>query len=45
MLLVLPKQAVLGNETQTEFWVMKLINDSTAVKVINKQRVMKIMMR
>jgi hypothetical protein len=32
--LVLPKQAVLGNETQTEFWVMKLINDSTAVKVI-----------
>jgi multidrug efflux pump subunit AcrA (membrane-fusion protein) len=31
--LVLPKQAVLGNETQTEFWVMKLINDSTAVKV------------
>ncbi|MEI8226618.1 MAG: HlyD family efflux transporter periplasmic adaptor subunit, partial [Bacteroidota bacterium] len=32
--LVLPKQAVLGNETQTEFWVMKLINDSTAIKVI-----------
>jgi biotin carboxyl carrier protein len=32
--LVLPKQAVLGNETQTEFWVMKLINDSTAVKII-----------
>jgi multidrug efflux pump subunit AcrA (membrane-fusion protein) len=32
--LVLPKQAVLGNETQTEFWVMKLTNDSTAVKVI-----------
>jgi multidrug efflux pump subunit AcrA (membrane-fusion protein) len=31
--LVLPKQAVLGNETQTDFWVMKLINDSTAVKV------------
>ncbi len=31
---VLPKGAVLGNETQTEFWVMKLINDSTAVKVI-----------
>src|ERR1035437_233077 len=29
---VLPKQAVLGNETQTEFWVMKLINDSTAIK-------------
>lgn len=32
--IVLPKQAVLGNETQTEFWVMKLINDSTAVKVV-----------
>jgi biotin carboxyl carrier protein len=30
---VLPKQAVLGNETQTEFWVMKLMNDSTAVKI------------
>jgi multidrug efflux pump subunit AcrA (membrane-fusion protein) len=32
--LVLPKQAVLGDETQTEFWVMKLIDDSTAIKVI-----------
>jgi hypothetical protein len=31
---VLPKAAVLSNETQTEFWVMKLINDSTAVKII-----------
>jgi multidrug efflux pump subunit AcrA (membrane-fusion protein) len=31
--MVLPKKAVLGNETQTEFWVMKLINDSTAIKV------------
>ena len=30
---ILPKSAVLGNETQTEFWVMKLINDSTAIKV------------
>ena len=29
----LPRQAVLSNETQTEFWVMKLINDSTAVKI------------
>jgi biotin carboxyl carrier protein len=29
----LPKDAVLGNETQTEFWVMKLINDTTAIKV------------
>jgi multidrug efflux pump subunit AcrA (membrane-fusion protein) len=31
--LVLPKKAVLGNETQTEFWVMKLLNDTTAIKV------------
>ncbi|MBX7140082.1 MAG: HlyD family efflux transporter periplasmic adaptor subunit [Chitinophagales bacterium] len=31
--MVLPKSAVLSNETQTEFWVMKLMNDSTAVKV------------
>jgi len=29
----LPKSAVLSNETQTEFWVMKLINPTTAVKV------------
>lgn len=28
----LPKSAVLSNETQNEFWVMKLINDTTAVK-------------
>ena len=32
--LILPKKAVLGNETQTEFWIMKLINDSIAIKVI-----------
>jgi hypothetical protein len=30
---VLPKQAVLGNEAQTDFWVMKLMNDSTAIKI------------
>ena len=30
--IVLPKPAVLSNETQTEFWVMKLVNDSLAVK-------------
>jgi multidrug efflux pump subunit AcrA (membrane-fusion protein) len=30
---VLPGPAVLGNETQTNFWVMKLINDSVAIKV------------
>ncbi|TWR24160.1 HlyD family efflux transporter periplasmic adaptor subunit [Mucilaginibacter achroorhodeus] len=28
----LPKSAVLSNETQREFWVMKLINDTTAIK-------------
>jgi multidrug efflux pump subunit AcrA (membrane-fusion protein) len=28
----LPKSALLSNETQNEFWVMKLINDTTAVK-------------
>jgi hypothetical protein len=30
---VLPKSAVLANETEDEFWVMKMINDSTAVKI------------
>ena len=30
---VLPKGALLANETQSEFWVMKMINDTTAVKV------------
>lgn len=29
----LPLAAVLSDETHTQFWVMKLINDSTAVKV------------
>ncbi|RWY48197.1 HlyD family efflux transporter periplasmic adaptor subunit [Mucilaginibacter gilvus] len=29
----LPKSAVLSNETQDEFWVMKLINDTTAIKI------------
>lgn len=29
----LPKAAVLADETQSDFWVMKMINDSTAVKV------------
>jgi multidrug efflux pump subunit AcrA (membrane-fusion protein) len=29
----LPKQSVLSDETQKEFWVMKVIDDSTAVKV------------
>jgi hypothetical protein len=30
---VLPKKAVLSNENQTEFWIMKVINDSTAIRV------------
>lgn len=30
---VLPKQCVLSNETQDRFWIMKLLNDSTAVSV------------
>ncbi|HLP75048.1 MAG TPA: HlyD family efflux transporter periplasmic adaptor subunit [Bacteroidales bacterium] len=29
---VLPIKAVLSNETESEFWVMKLVNDSVAVK-------------
>ena len=29
----LPKESVLSDETQADFWVMKLMNDSTAVKV------------
>ncbi len=32
-----PKAAVLADETQTNFWVMKLINDSLAAKVIIKK--------
>lgn len=29
----LPKSAILSNETQTDFWVMKLINPTTAIKI------------
>ena len=29
----LPKQSVLSDETQTNFWVMKVLDDSTAVKI------------
>jgi hypothetical protein len=29
----LPKSAVLADETQSDFWVMKMISDSTAAKV------------
>ncbi len=31
--MVLPKPAILSNEAQTDFWVMKLANDTLAVKV------------
>ena len=30
--IAVPREAVLANDTQTSFWVMKMINDSTAVK-------------
>jgi multidrug efflux pump subunit AcrA (membrane-fusion protein) len=33
----LPKSAILSNETQTAFWVMKLINPTTAIKVPVKE--------
>ncbi len=29
----LPKEAVLTNEQQTEFWIMKMINGTTAIKI------------
>ncbi|MES2239532.1 MAG: efflux RND transporter periplasmic adaptor subunit [Bacteroidota bacterium] len=29
----LPKAAVLSNETETDFWIMKMINASTAIKI------------
>jgi multidrug resistance efflux pump len=29
----LPKSAVVTNETESEFWVMKILNDTTAVKL------------
>ena len=29
----LPKEAILSNEIQSEFWIMEMINDSIAVKV------------
>ncbi len=31
--LLIPKNALLGDELQTSFWVMKLVNDSTCIKV------------
>ncbi|RKD90009.1 efflux RND transporter periplasmic adaptor subunit [Mangrovibacterium diazotrophicum] len=29
----IPKSALQGNELQTEFWVMKLVNDTTCIKI------------
>ncbi len=29
----LPKASILSDEAQSEFWIMKLLNDSTAIKV------------
>ena len=37
--LSVPKECVLADESQQDFWVMKLINDSTAVKVRVKKGV------
>ncbi|MGE5395040.1 MAG: efflux RND transporter periplasmic adaptor subunit [Candidatus Saccharibacteria bacterium] len=31
--IMVPVSAVMGNEEQTSFWVMKLVNDSTGIKV------------
>nr|MBC7613203.1 HlyD family efflux transporter periplasmic adaptor subunit [Pseudopedobacter sp.] len=33
----LPKESVLADESQQKFWVMKMINDSTAVKIFIKK--------
>ncbi len=35
----LPKESVLADESQSEFWIMKMINDSTAVKIPVKKGV------
>ena len=37
---LLPRDAVLTNETESEYWVMKMINDSMAVKVPVKVGIM-----
>ncbi len=30
---LLPKASILANETQTEFWIMKLVNDTLAIHI------------
>lgn len=37
--IALPKSSVMTNETQTEFWIMKVVNDSLAVKLDIKKGV------
>ena len=32
MLIIIPKDAVLTNETQDEFWIMTITSDSLALK-------------
>ncbi len=31
--LIIPKSSIMTDETQSKYWVMKLLNDSTAIKV------------
>jgi hypothetical protein len=31
--MILPKEAILTNETQDKFWIMKVIADSLALKI------------
>ena len=33
MLSVLPKSSVMTNVTEDAFWIMKLVNDTTAVRI------------
>ncbi len=33
----LPKEAIVTNETQSEFWIMKMVDGSTAVKILVKK--------
>jgi hypothetical protein len=32
--MILPKEAILTNEVQSEFWIMQMTDNETAVKVI-----------
>ncbi|MEI8007867.1 MAG: RND transporter, partial [Bacteroidota bacterium] len=37
---ILPKECILSDEVMKEFWVMKLVNDTLAVKVMVKVGIM-----